>query len=275
MPKKYDQFFKDARLPYVECRHTLYSDRHYKPHRHAMLSIGAIEEGVVSFSSDGEKSILHPETLIVINPEVVHSCNPIANQARSYFMLYLDTDWCQGLQSTIFQKSLSFVPVAQTLITDPPLYREYIALNNLLFDSQALILEKEEALEHFALQLFSRYCHARRVENLPSGKHEHFIKEAKAYMQSHLAQNVTVEEIAHTLKITSYHFIRLFKRHTGLSPHAYLLNLRIERAKKLLAGNLPIAQIALEVGFGDQSHLNRVFGRYVACTPYEYRKGLR
>ena len=271
-----NRFFHDPNLPFVEGRYTENSGRHYTPHRHDTLSVGAIDTGRVSFSSASETSLLLPGTLIVINPEVTHACNPIEGEARSYCMLYLDRQWSWELQRTLFGEVAGYVPVTQTLIDDASLVRLYREAMETLLDPEALYLEKEERLEAFALALFGRHRDTTTPapRQVPAESHR-AIDMAKTFMQTHYDRNIAVEQIAREAGLSRSYFIRTFRHATGLSPHAWLLNLRIDRAKALLATDLPIAQIALEVGFGDQSHLNRVFSRYVACTPHEYRVGLR
>ncbi len=275
MSYRQNRFFKDPALPYVECRHTYDSDAHYTPHRHATLSIGAITEGVASFTSGDQTRILTPDSLIALNPETVHACNPIEGEARSYMMLYLDTDWCAQLQAGLFGEVESFVPLSRILIDDEHLLRGYHALVDLLLDPQAFYLEKEEALESFALTLFGRYCDRRsRPEPIPPLQRQR-VERIREYLREHLRDNPTTADLAQAAGVSSSHLIRLFGEATGLSPRRYLFELRIEKARELLSTTeMPIAEIALEVGFFDQSHLNRVFKQIVACTPYEYRKGV-
>ena len=72
------------------------------------------------------------------------------------------------------------------------------------------------------------------------------------------------------------YFARLFKQTTGITPHQYVIRCRIERAKELIQrGNLPLIEIATQVGFLDQSHLNRHFKRLVGVTPKTYYKELQ
>ncbi len=67
--------------------------------------------------------------------------------------------------------------------------------------------------------------------------------------------------------------LRVFCKQVGLPPHAYLVQTRVARAKVLLSMRLPIAQVAADTGFTDQSHLNRHFKRIVGVTPRQYALG--
>jgi AraC-like DNA-binding protein len=269
-----NRIFKDSFLPFVECRHTLNSGKHYRPHRHATLSIGAITEGAVSFSHDGVHAHLVPGTLITINPEVTHACNPIEGEARSYYMLYLDVAWCQGVQSALWGTDAPLVPVEDTLIEHRDLYEAYLEVCETLLDADTDYLAKEERLQGFAEHLFGLHGTPDAPSSTASIPDHSRIETASAFMREHRSENLTLAQIADAAQISPAHFARRFKIAAGTTPHDYLLNLRIERTRELLATDMPIAQIALEAGFSDQSHLNRVFTPIVACTPGEYRRGL-
>jgi AraC-like DNA-binding protein len=86
---------------------------------------------------------------------------------------------------------------------------------------------------------------------------------------------LTLSEIAATSRLSLPRFIQSFKQHTGLTPHQYVLRLRVERARELLARNdLGLGLIALESGFYDQSRLTTVFKRVMGLTPGQFRKSL-
>ncbi len=276
MNQKRNRFFKDLALPHVECRHTYDSDTHYTPHRHSTLSIGAITEGVASFDNGHQTDLLTPSALIIINPETLHACNPIDGEARSYRMLYLDATWCAQLQNNLFGKVETYIPLEQTLIDDSDVLQSYHALVDVLLDPQALYLEKEETLEDFALLLFGRYYDREGTPEQPIPPLQRKrIEQIQSYLWEHLNDNPTAADLAQAADVSPSHLIRLFKNATGLTPRRYLFELRIEKARELLSTtNMPIAEIALETGFFDQSHLNRVFKQIVACTPYEYRRGI-
>jgi AraC family transcriptional regulator len=93
------------------------------------------------------------------------------------------------------------------------------------------------------------------------------------YIQEHLDCDLPLAALAAVAQMSPYYFSRLFKQSTGLSPHQYILQQRIEWAKRLLADvRLPIAAIAYRVGFPSQAHLTKIFRRWVGTTPQQYRQ---
>ncbi|WP_165422863.1 AraC family transcriptional regulator [Ktedonosporobacter rubrisoli] len=91
------------------------------------------------------------------------------------------------------------------------------------------------------------------------------------YIHSNLAQPLTLTELAALVAMNPYHFTRIFKRTTGVSPHQYILSQRIEQARRLLLkGELSQTQIANQLGFYDQSHFSRTFKRVIGLTPQAY-----
>ena len=94
------------------------------------------------------------------------------------------------------------------------------------------------------------------------------MRQVIAYIHDNLDQQLTLAELSFIAAMSPYHFARTFKHVTGVAPHHYVLNARLERAKSLLLrGNLSIAEVAQKVGFFDQSHFTRYFKRIFGVTP--------
>jgi AraC family transcriptional regulator len=92
------------------------------------------------------------------------------------------------------------------------------------------------------------------------------------FILAHLGENLSLEILAQQVGFSPYHFARLFRETTGQSPHQFVQQQRIERAKQLLREtDVPLAHVALESGFANQSHLTRVFKRHLNLTPRVYR----
>lgn len=93
-----------------------------------------------------------------------------------------------------------------------------------------------------------------------------------SYMHEHLDANVSLSELANLMETGVYEFCRRFKNTTGLTPHNYLILLRTEEAKRLLAEqHVSIAEISLMLGFANQSHFTRVFRKMTGVTPKRFR----
>ena len=93
------------------------------------------------------------------------------------------------------------------------------------------------------------------------------------FVQAHLSQDLSLEALAQQTGFSPYHFARLFRQMTGESPHHFVLRQRIERARRLLqASKMPLASIAVESGFANQSHFTQVFKRQLGLTPRAYRR---
>ena len=99
------------------------------------------------------------------------------------------------------------------------------------------------------------------------------LKRATEYMAAHLAEPISLADIAGATGLSRMHFAAQFRAATGLRPHEYLLQRRIERARELLlTSRLPLVEIAFEVGFKTQAHFTTVFARFVGETPNVWRQ---
>jgi AraC family transcriptional regulator len=99
------------------------------------------------------------------------------------------------------------------------------------------------------------------------------LRQVKDYIAENLADDITLSDIASVAGVSSGHFCRAFRRSTGVRSHFYIVRQRIERAKSLLTANdMPLAQIAVACGFGDQSHFTACFRRAVGTTPGRFRR---
>jgi AraC family transcriptional regulator len=98
------------------------------------------------------------------------------------------------------------------------------------------------------------------------------LRRAQEFIDAHLSSDISLEEMARATGLSVFHFARSFNASTGLPPHLYLMHRRVERAVSLLLDTpTPIADVALECGFYDQSHLNRYTKRLLGVTPGQIR----
>jgi AraC family transcriptional regulator len=120
-----------------------------------------------------------------------------------------------------------------------------------------------------AIHLLRNYCTTQpKFSSHADGLSPLILRQVTEYIHEHLDQDLRLMELAAIAQISPYYFLRLFKQKTGVTPHQYILECRIEQAKHLLQhSELSLAEIAVRVGFCDQSHLTRCFKRIVGVTP--------
>lgn len=115
-----------------------------------------------------------------------------------------------------------------------------------------------------------------RIEFSRAGPVDRRLRRAIEFMHNNYSRELALEEIASAAYLSEYHFARLFKQITGLTVHAYLANLRLDRARKLLVETaLPISEIASTVGYQSQSHFTKIFKSVTGTTPRAYRDSAR
>lgn len=266
-------FWRDARMPHVELRKV--DDGRmvcYAPHSHRQWSLGAITAGESTFVYRHEHHRVGAGTLVLMNPDWVHACNPVDDQPWAYLMLYVDTPWLTRLRH---EGGLLDAPrwqdIATAVITDPAWYQGYRRLADCLLDSQRDLLEKQTAVVEYLLALMAKLAGepARPRPVAPAR-----LRELAAYLDEHAAQDVSLDELCDRSGYSPGHLIRAFKQHFGLTPHAYRVNRRVQLGQRELKQGKPISEAALNAGFTDQPHFQRTFKRLVAATPNQYRRSL-
>ncbi len=120
-----------------------------------------------------------------------------------------------------------------------------------------------------AIHLLRNYCTTQpKLSSYANGLSQAILKQVTEYIHEHLHQDLKLADLSAIAQLSPYHFLRLFKQRMGITPHQYILQRRIEKAKHLLKhSNLSIAEIAMRTGFCDQSHLTRCFKHIVGITP--------
>lgn len=105
------------------------------------------------------------------------------------------------------------------------------------------------------------------IRDYTGGLPKYKLQQVIDYINAHLEESLGLEELAQVVQMSSGYFSRLFKQSTGLAPHQYLIQCRVNRAKYLLSRGNAIADVAYKVGFANQAHLNYHFKRLLGVTP--------
>lgn len=255
------EFLRFADLPGVELRHSCYRESVFRTHTHPAWSVGVIESGSTTFTLSGRTYHAGCEQLVVIPPGLAHACNPTEGDAIDYMMFYLSREWLAPDDPD------AGFPVFDPVIDDAGLVARWTSLcRDFASDPEHA---SREALQQAVHALVDAY--GRSSDTVLSDSNKQGIERVKRYLAKHLDRRVTIEELAEQASMSRSHLSRVFTASEGLPPHTYQNQLRVDRAKALLASGEPLADVAVAAGFSDQSHFSRVFREFTGATPSQYQ----
>lgn len=263
------KFWRSDALPFIEAR-SIDDGRElcYAKHSHETFSIGAVTGGRSVYLNRHAREWIGAGAVVMMNPDDVHACNPIADERWSYRMLHVDVAWLTGLQHELgFSENREFCAFSQIMTLDPALFDGLNRLCAILVDADADTLRKQSA----AITFFSEVQRKLNPASLPDRDASRQLTRAAEFIAENCTRSLTLEDICEVAELSASHLIRAFKQRYGMTPHAYLINRRIQYSRAQLRRGRLIADVALDAGFADQAHLQRTFKRLVAATPGQYR----
>jgi AraC family transcriptional regulator len=155
---------------------------------------------------------------------------------------------------------------------DPLVYRVALALDATQHDPTASLFA-DSAASLLMAHLLQANPSVRSATTRTPKHARHPMRDVVDYIEAHLGTTLRIAQLADVAGLEPHRFRRIFKEATGLPPHQFVTQRRLERAARLLraSGGPPIADIAVDVGFSSQSHLTTAFGRAYGMTPSAYR----
>lgn len=271
--KERTQYKVVKELAGLEILHAHYRRHSFVPHAHKGYAFGVIEDGLEIIDSDSGKDIrLTKGDIVALNPEETHTGRPGNDNGWVYRMIYPSAEYVRDVADEL-EGGHSGVPCfSQCKITDPELFNLFRAAHRPLLCPSATKLEHHVNVYHVISQLIIRHSErtprlSEKTSRLPA------IGKAVEFIMENCAEAISLDDIAGVAGVSRFHFCRAFKKKMGLPPHAYQIQLRIERAKAMMLAGTPISQVSTMAGFYDQSHFNRHFKRIVGVSPGTFAKG--
>ena len=243
----------------------------YDPHWHDSYLVGVTEQGVQQFNCRRARHQSTPGKVFLIEPGDIHDGEAPTDDGFTYRMLYLDPRWLQRELAAVFDKApnhgqLSF---ANTLATDARLAQATSLAFETLHRGELKIV-RQTALDGLLERLTSHLHWRTRYGEDP--RLPRVAQKAREYLHANAQYDIGLDQLAAATGVDRFRLTRAFKAAYGIAPHAYLVQLRLAKARRMLAQGEQPAAVAMALGFADQSHLGRWFVRAYGLTPALYRK---
>jgi AraC-like DNA-binding protein len=213
----------------------------------------------------GLEEQIHDGNVVVREPGETH-CNTFVAKPAEFKMLFVEPSLVKNAARELGHSgTFHFAPFA--IRNDPDLFQK-------LHQLCASIETRRSALEQeslFAATLVALARHTeRKTEALEVKNGKRVVERAKVYLRERFNESVSLKELAAACGLSRFHLVHAFSKEAGLSPHAYQVHVRVERARGLLQEGVSPAVVAANLGFADQSHFARHFKRIMHVTPAQY-----
>ncbi|MGB7494327.1 MAG: AraC family transcriptional regulator [Candidatus Acidiferrum sp.] len=253
-------------IPHLECFRVVKFVHEYPRHSHETWSIGVVDEGTGGIWYRGSNQRGGAGEIIAINPGEVHTGYPLQKDGISYSMLYLGDELIKHILPGI-RGTPMFPGVG---IQDPVLASRLRGVCRAL-EHGGPCLAAETQLVTDLRRLF--LWHARIQTDQSTAREPRRVAQIQEYLRANVRRNVSLTELANLTGLSKSYLIRSFRRFVGMPPYEWNLQLRIEEARKSLRKGISISDLAVELGFADQSHFHRRFKCVTGMTPAAYAEG--
>ena len=261
------RFHRPRLMTGIELVSVCYSERSFPEHSHGEYVLGAVITGAETLTAAGKSHRVDAGSVLLLHPDEAHANATIGPDALRYHVLYLREDVLRPYLNRNHDDAV--VRFRAPVSSDRTLFVAVSAAHAALRCDAAGQLEQESALGALVQACAveapvacgaagSKLAHPGRIAN------------AKAYIDENYADGFGLHELAELSGLSVFHFTRSFKKAVGLSPLAYRNQRRVTEARARLLDGEPIAQVALDMGYADQSHLTRQFQRIVGASPRRY-----
>ncbi|MGP4864222.1 AraC family transcriptional regulator [Psychrobacter sp. T6-5] len=243
----------------------------YDPHWHDSYLIGVTEQGVQQFKCRAKQQVCVPGTSFLLDPEEIHDGTAPSEDGFTYRMLFISPELFQQRIRQLFPK----VPDNFEFRVNKTLSQDNLLSASISSAFAAIHYQEPKIIQDACLDQMMKQLTEHMFWRKTTEQHTDSVNIAlltQEILHANLNVNIGLTEIAETLKVNRFHLTRSFKAIFGLAPHAYLIQLRLVRARELLAHGENPADVANKLCFSDQSHMGRWFKRCYRFTPAEYQR---
>lgn len=234
-------------------------NHHFPPHTHDEMMIGVLQAGSLRFRRGRVTHVVGRGGLSIVNPGDVHTGGRDRGAVLAYTALYPDP----GILERAGIAISGDIPSA--VLDDADLWRALFEATGQDTDA----LRSEELLIQALGVMADRHADSAPPRHGAAVCH-YAVRRAVDYVQAHHDQALTLDRLSSVAGIGTRHLIRSFKQNLGLTPHAFLRQIRVQRARDALRRGEAPAEAAYAAGFADQAHLTKAFKLLIGTTPGRY-----
>lgn len=263
------RYWRSDDLDGLETNRVLRSAHTFPKHTHDQYAVGLMEEGAnYCHGRSRRSSVVVGGQICLFNPGEVHSGEPERGVPATYRMFYADPHWLHRVAVELGGRDAGPPDFRRLIVPDADVLRAFLRLSDLVADGAELLARQSAMVGAYSLVL-ARHGGV-RPETVTTRDGNAAVRRVRGYLAERLAHKVSLENLAEATGLSRFHMLRVFRDATGMTPHAYHTQLRVDRAKLLLRRGWAMADAAQETGFVDQSHFANTFRRYVGATPGQY-----
>jgi len=266
------RFFRSSALPDTELLTARFFRHSFAPHWHEGYVVAVITAGAEGYRYRGASHVAVPWTIACINPGEIHTGERAADQGWAYRVFYPSAKLMAGLAASLRGGSgqVGLPRLPQEVVQDQPLAAELVRAHLLLEAGQDLLEAQTAALSALSALLL-RHGQVAAPEPLAAAEGSGVVEAMRQRLAADLSEPLTLEQLAQAVGLSSFHAARLFSRETGMPPHAWRNQLRVNRSLDFLRRGDTVAEAASACGFADQSHFTRHFRRAFGVAPGRWR----
>ncbi|WP_455925534.1 helix-turn-helix domain-containing protein [Pseudomonas putida] len=271
-PVAIKDFARFWRIPEGNCEllSARYGTQTFGRHSHERYALGVISGGVEKLYYRGGYAVGGVGSVVTISPGEIHDGLPGHEDGWMYRMLYLDPEW---VNRTVFQGRVAgdHVHLFENALTSDPALAQVFLQHHRFIEQAPPGLQRESTLLELVGQVFER-SGATTPRALPS--EQQAVSRIRKKLEEEFDQDIALQTLAQLVDLDPLYLIRVFKKHVGVSPHSYQIQIRVGRVQQLLRAGVSLAEAAFTCGFFDQSHMTRAFKKVVGITPGRFRTTL-
>jgi AraC-like DNA-binding protein len=239
-------------------------------HFHEELELNISHGDGWQFNYRGATHSVPSNTLVVAQAGEAHQANTASDRGCTFRGLRVGADLLQHVAEEVSGREAGIPYFPIPLVHDCDFNKQIVRVHQALGQSISQ-LEQQSLMLDLLAQLILRYSEdPRSLAKL--GEEREPVHRVRTYLEDNYNREISLEQLAQVANLSSFHLNRSFRKTFGMPPHAYQIQVRILRAKRLFREESSIKKVALATGFASQSHFGSHFKRLVRVTPKQYLK---